>query len=441
MKNLKRWIAIILAVVIVVGASTVFVDHKLKASETNGDTTAQQQQEVAEEAGKEVEVVVPPIAESEPVVIPEEPAEEPVEEIPAEPAEEPVEEIPAEPAEEPVEEIPSEPAEEPEEEIPEEPTEEDAEEVWEDIVIRSASIKVPSYIYSAGETASAELVLKIENADGVNLNKFVIELTKVNSAETTVSDLVSGMTALEGKLMNGEIAFEYKFDFVPFDGENETASLKAVIKDTDEEETVLAVAEVTFEKQTEEIINEPAEDIEETTEEEPAEEIAEEPVEEPAEEIVEEPTEEPEVEEITEEPTEEPEVEEITEEPTEEPEVEEITEEPTEEPEVEEITEEPTEEPEVEEITEEPTEEPEVEEIPAEPVFGFEFDQDPATLGDGDELTMRAVITGLDGIEYEVIWQQLVGEEWIDVATGAEFTIVVGDETRGVSYRYIVMSV
>ena len=398
MKNLKRWIAVILALVIVVGASTVFVDHKLKASETNGDTTAQEQQENAEEAKEPVEVVVPPLGESEPVSVPEEPVvEEPAAQEPV--AEEPIVEEPVE--EEPIVEEPAE-----EEPIVEEPVEEEpAEEIAvEKILVKELGFKVPSYIYSAGEGLTAELVIKVDNADGAMLDKFIVEITKTNSAETTVREVLKGMNVADGKLAAGEIAFVYQFNFVPFDGENEAASLKVVIKDSDEDETVITSATVTFAKETEEIINT------EENNEEPAEEITEEPIEEGP--IVEEPAEEEPAEEepIVEEPAEE--------EPTEE--------EPTEE--------EPTE--------EEPVEEEPTEEEPVGPTFNVTYDKDPLTLADGDELTFIAVITGLEDIEYQIIWQVMdENGEWIEVGTGETYTITVTPESRGMFWKYIVEAI
>ena len=232
--------------------------------------------------------------------------------------------------------------------------------VWEDISVSSAQIKVPTFVFAEGESVAAELIIKINNADGVKLNNFIIDITKINSSENTTRNLMIGLSSLEGQLMKGETVFEYKFDFVPFDGANDTASLKVEIKDTDEEETVLASETVIFEKNT----NESEESVVEPIVEEP---IVEEPVVEET--IVEDPIDE---ETIDEEPVvEEPIIEEpIVEEPiVEEPIVEEpIVEEPiVEEPIVEEpIVEEPiVEEPIVEEpIVEEPVnEEPIVEEI------------------------------------------------------------------------------
>lgn len=77
MKNSKRIIALFLALVVVIAGSNLFLDHKLKASETNGDTTAQEQQDTAESAQTVVEIVVPKPQESVPVAeAPIEPAKE-----------------------------------------------------------------------------------------------------------------------------------------------------------------------------------------------------------------------------------------------------------------------------------------------------------------------------------------------------------------------------
>ena len=90
MKNSKRIIALFLALIVVIAGSNLFLDHKLKASETNGDTTAQEQQDTAESAQTVVEIVVPKPQESVPVAeAPIEPAKEET------PAAEPVkEEVP-----------------------------------------------------------------------------------------------------------------------------------------------------------------------------------------------------------------------------------------------------------------------------------------------------------------------------------------------------------
>lgn len=98
-KNMKRWLAALLAVVVVGSMCYLSFDFKLTASEGDGDTSAAQQQQAVEEASKPVEVVVPakPAEEKQ-----EEPAQEttPAAEAPVQEAAAPAEEA-AQPAAEP----------------------------------------------------------------------------------------------------------------------------------------------------------------------------------------------------------------------------------------------------------------------------------------------------------------------------------------------------
>ena len=258
MKKFSRWSAVILALVIVIGTSTVFVDHKLKASETNGDTTAQQQQEVAEGNKEPVEVILPlhteaePNVEAEPII-----EEEPV--VEAEPIieEEPVVEVEPIIEEEPNVEAESIIEEEPNVEVESIIEEEIPEVVYETISVADISLKAPFYTYGEGESLTAELSIKVNNVKDVVLNKFFVVITKQNSTESTSTEVVRDMVVME----DGEIPFYYNIEFVPFDGENTTACLKVVIMDTDsidstnKEGKVLGSGMVTFEKKVNESIN------------------------------------------------------------------------------------------------------------------------------------------------------------------------------------------
>lgn len=87
MKNeMKRFVLALMAVVVVGSMCYLSFDHELTASESDGSTTAVEQQQAVEEAEKPVEVVVP--AKEEPEAA--EPAAEPAKEEPkaAEPAKE-----------------------------------------------------------------------------------------------------------------------------------------------------------------------------------------------------------------------------------------------------------------------------------------------------------------------------------------------------------------
>lgn len=182
---------------------------------------------------------------------------------------------------------------------------------------------------------------------------------------------------------------------------------------------------------------------------------AEEPVVEPAatEEPVGEPTEEQPVEEpvATEEapvvPTEEPAATEPTPAPTTE-----VTEEPapeaTEEPVVEE-TAEPTEEPGVE-ATEEPEDEtteevePEATPVPVNCNVEIEIVNAKDTYYYGDEITFRAIVTGCEGVDYQINWEfndnDMEDEiEWEYAASGETFTFVVTEETANWQWRAAVV--
>lgn len=100
MKNeTKRWLASVLAVVIVGGMCYLSFDYRLTASEGDGSSTAVEQQQAVEEAAKPVEVIVPakPAAEAP---APEKPAEKeaekPVEKVAEKPAEKAAEQPAAE---------------------------------------------------------------------------------------------------------------------------------------------------------------------------------------------------------------------------------------------------------------------------------------------------------------------------------------------------------
>lgn len=79
MKNeTKRWLASVLAVVIVGGMCYLSFDYRLTASEGDGSSTAVEQQQAVEEAAKPVEVIVPakPAAEAPAEKAAEQPAAE-----------------------------------------------------------------------------------------------------------------------------------------------------------------------------------------------------------------------------------------------------------------------------------------------------------------------------------------------------------------------------
>ena len=182
MKNSKRIIALFLALVVVIAGSNLFLDHKLKASETNGDTTAQEQQDTAESAQTVVEIVVPKPQESEPVaeapIEPakeETPAAEPVkEEVPVtepvkeeSPAAEPVqEEVPA--VETVKEEAPE--AEPVQEEVPAvEPVEEgvpEVEPVQEEITVETENIQPEETDLAETETETPSINEEPEQTEG-----------------------------------------------------------------------------------------------------------------------------------------------------------------------------------------------------------------------------------------------------------------------------------
>ena len=178
---------------------------------------------------------------------------------------------------------------------------------------------------------------------------------------------------------------------------------------------------------------------------------AEEPVVEPAatEEPVGEPTEEQPV--ATEEapvvPTEEPVETEATPVPTAEV-TEEFAPEATEESVVEE-TAEPTEEPEVEATEEpeaEPTEEvePEATPVPVNCNVEIEIVDAKDTYYYGDEITFRAIVTGCEGVDYQINWEfndnDMEDEiEWEYAASGETFTFVVTEETANWQWRAAVV--
>lgn len=98
MKNeTKRWLASVLAVVIVGGMCYLSFDYRLTASEGDGSSTAVEQQQAVEEAAKPVEVIVPakPAAEAP---APEKPAEKEEEKPVEKTAEAPAEKAAEQPA-------------------------------------------------------------------------------------------------------------------------------------------------------------------------------------------------------------------------------------------------------------------------------------------------------------------------------------------------------
>lgn len=102
MKNeTKRWLASVLAVVIVGGMCYLSFDYRLTASEGDGSSTAVEQQQAVEEAAKPVEVIVPakPAAEaSAPEKAAEKEAEKPAEKTVEKTAEAPAEKSAEQPA-------------------------------------------------------------------------------------------------------------------------------------------------------------------------------------------------------------------------------------------------------------------------------------------------------------------------------------------------------
>lgn len=190
-----------------------------------------------------------------------------------------------------------------------------------------------------------------------------------------------------------------------------------------------------------EVVSEPV--VESVPVVEPA--ATEEPVGEPAEE---QPVEQPvTTEEAPVVPTEEPAATEPTPAPTTE-----VTEEPapeaTEEPVVEE-TAEPTEEPEVEATEEpeaEPTEEvePEATPVPVNCNVEIEIVDAKDTYYYGDEITFRAIVTGCEGVDYQINWEfndnDMEDEiEWEYAASGETFTFVVTEETANWQWRAAVV--
>ncbi len=387
MKKTKKVVAFLIALAIVIGSSNWFIDHKLRASETDGDTTAQEQQDIAKSADTVIEIVMPskedtiavePVKEEVPAVEPvkeETPAVEPVkEETPGaepvkeettvqetvqeeapeiEPAKEEVHEaetekeeatevetVQEENTEEPAEnitpvEVPSERSgseevkepeaeavteieetaaventatEDTESEVPEsageaviektenaEPTtdaetengKEENEEtegieetaghteevITEHIIIHSIDLKTESRTIGAGETASVLLSIKVDNEDEAVLNNFILEIKQTNSHETVERTTMIGGEVQKGYLNDRGEKFEKEIAFVPFDGENEKASLRITLFEIDEEETVIASTVLTFEK-----AEESKEGNGEEVPAEPAAEVIEEPV-------------------------------------------------------------------------------------------------------------------------------------------------------------------
>ena len=301
MKKLNSWIAIILVLVILAGTSVIFVDHKLMASDVDGGTTAQELQEIVEGNNQTIVIELPAITESEPEVNEDEQEvteeESFKDEIDA--AETAVDKAAEDKTDTQDADLEDAAKEEEAVEVVEETSEEEAIEneqaeveiAPELISVSKINYKVSSRVYAAGENAAIELGIQLKNTEGAILKNFILEVVKVNSVESTERKSMSGFNVMDGKLAKGEKEFEYKLGFVPFDGENTSAFVKVIIRNTDKEETELASCVITFER----ALDEPAED--EPTEEEPAveEPAAEEPAEEePAEEepAVEEPAEE-----------------------------------------------------------------------------------------------------------------------------------------------------